>query len=137
MQPLDNKRHQERFPLEVPVMLEGGVGTSRNMSESGIFFVTDTPMVTDRLLLAPWLSEATEPIAGGSPNDLAELHRRLRVHGQAVVVLPPDAALLNRIMAFAATAPVQLEYLNVYPRLTAVERGQGRIALHFELEATA
>lgn len=46
MQPLDNKRHQERFPLEVPVMLEGGVGTSRNMSESGIFFVTDTPMVT-------------------------------------------------------------------------------------------
>ena len=54
-----------------------------------------------------------------------------------MVSLPPDAALLNRIMAFAATVPVQLEYLNVYPRLTAVVRGQGAIALHFELEATA
>ena len=44
-QPHENKRHQERFPMEVPVMLEGGVGTSRNISESGIFFVTDKPLV--------------------------------------------------------------------------------------------
>lgn len=97
----------------------------------------DTPMVTDRLLLAPWLSEAVEPIAGEAPDALEELHRRLKGQGQAVVSLPPDAALLNRIMAFGATAPVQLEYLNVYPRLTSVVRGQGTIALHFELEATA
>ena len=39
-------------------------------------------------------------------------------------------------MAFAATVPVQLEYLNVYPRLTSVERSAGLIALHFQLEAT-
>lgn len=97
----------------------------------------DTPMVTDRLLLAPWLSEAAEPIAGEASDALEELHRRLKDQGQAVVSLPPDAALLNRIMAFAATVPVQLEYLNVYPRLTTVVRGQGAIALHFELEATA
>jgi len=97
----------------------------------------DTPMVTDRLLLAPWLSESAEPIAGETPDVFGELHRRLKGQGQAVVSLPPDAALLNRIMAFAATVPVQLEYLNVYPRLTAVVRGQGAIALHFELEATA
>ena len=31
--------------MEVPVILEGGVGTSRNISESGIFFVTDKPLV--------------------------------------------------------------------------------------------
>ncbi len=97
----------------------------------------DTPMVTDRLLLTPWLSEAVEPIVGEAPDALEELHRQLEAQGQAVVTLPPDAALLNRIMAFAATVPVQLEYLNVYPRLSSVVRGQGTIALHFELEATA
>lgn len=97
----------------------------------------DKPMATDRLLLVPWLSEVAEPIAGEAPDALEELHRRLKDLGQAVVLLPPDAVLLNRIMAFAATVPVQLEYLNVYPRLAAVVRGQGAIALHFELEATA
>jgi hypothetical protein len=97
----------------------------------------ETPMVTDRLLLAPWLSEATESIDGQASDALEELHRRLKDQGHAVVSLPPDAALLNRIMAFAVTVPVQLEYLNVYPRLTTVERGEGAIALHFELEATA
>ncbi len=97
----------------------------------------DTPMITDRLLLLPWLSDAVEAVSGEAPGALEELHRRLKEHGQAVVLLPPDAALLNDLMAFAATVPVQLEYLNVYPRLTAVVRGQGTIALHFELEATA
>lgn len=97
----------------------------------------ETPMVTDRLLLAPWLSGATESIDGQASDALEELHRRLKDQGHAVVSLTPDAALLNRIMAFAVTVPVQLEYLNVYPRLAAVERGQGAIALHFELEATA
>ncbi|MDP3841300.1 MAG: protein DpdJ [Oxalobacteraceae bacterium] len=97
----------------------------------------DTPMVTDRLFLAPWLSKAAEPIDGKASDAFDELHRRLRSLGEAVVSLPPDAALLNRTMEFAATVPVQLEYLNVYPRLTAVVRGQGVIALHFELEATA
>jgi hypothetical protein len=97
----------------------------------------DTPMVTDRLLLAPWLSEAVKSINGAEPNALEELHHRLVSHGQAMVSLPTDTQLLNRVMAFAATVPVQLEYLNVYPRLAAVARSQGSIALHFELEATA
>jgi len=97
----------------------------------------ETPMVTDRLLLVPWLSKALDPIDGDAPDALDELHRRLKHQGQVVVQLPPDSALLNRIMAFVATTPVQLEYLNVYPRLTAAIRGQGAIALHFELEATA
>ena len=74
---------------------------------------------------------------GPRPDALEELHRRLKEQGHAVVSLTPDATLLNRIMAFAATVPVQLEYLNVYPRLIAVERGQGALALHYELEATA
>lgn len=98
---------------------------------------SNEPMATDRLLLVPWLSDVVEPIAGDAPSALEELHCRLKNLGQAVVSIPQDAVLLNRIMAFAATVPVQLEYLNVYPRLSAVVRGKGLIALYFELEATA
>lgn len=97
----------------------------------------ETPMITDRLLLSPWLSEIAEPIAGESSDVLEELHRRLKGQGMAIVSLPPDGEMLRRIMAFAATVPVQLEYLNVYPRLSAVVRSQGAVVLHFELEATA
>ena len=97
----------------------------------------EMPMVTDRLLLTPWLSESAKPIRGEESGAVEELHRQLVSHGQAVISLAPDTALLNQIMAAAATVPVQLEYLNVYPRLTSVVRGQGSIALHFELEATA
>jgi hypothetical protein len=39
-----NQRHEERFLLELPVMLEGGVGFSRDISGSGIYFVTDQPL---------------------------------------------------------------------------------------------
>jgi len=38
---LQEKRHEERFMLEVPVMLENGMGMSRDISESGIYFMTD------------------------------------------------------------------------------------------------
>lgn len=34
-------RREERFMLEMPVLLEGGIGISRDISESGIYFVTD------------------------------------------------------------------------------------------------
>ena len=46
-------------------------------------------------------------------------------------------ATLLLLFCLAATVPVQLEYLNVYPRLTSVVRALGSVALHFELEATA
>jgi hypothetical protein len=97
----------------------------------------DTPMVTDRLLLKQWLSHIAEPIDGKATDAFKELHRRLKVHGHAQMLLPPDSDELNRIIAFAATEPVQLEYLNVYARLTAVARGPDSFRLHFELEATA
>ena len=40
-----NKRHEERFLMEVPVILEGGMGLSRDISGSGIYFVTDQPLI--------------------------------------------------------------------------------------------
>ena len=44
METHQNQRHEERFLLEVPVMLEGGVALSRDISSSGIYFVTDQPL---------------------------------------------------------------------------------------------
>lgn len=97
----------------------------------------DTPMSTDRLFLAPWVSKETDPIDARSPQMLELLHDQLRRQGQAIVSMPSDPALIHRVTSLAATFPVQLEYLNVYPRLTSVVRAQGAVALHFELEATA
>jgi len=97
----------------------------------------DTSMSTDRLFLAPWISKESDPIDAASPQMLELLHDQLRLQGQAIVSMPPDPALIHRVTSLAATVPVQLEYLNVYPRLTSVVRAQGVVALHFELEATA
>jgi hypothetical protein len=95
------------------------------------------PMATDRLFVAPWLSKEAAPIDAASPQMLVLLHDQLRRQGQAIVSMPPDPALIHRVTSSAVTIPIQLEYLNVFPRLTSVVRAQGSVALHFELEATA
>lgn len=41
MDGIQEKRHEERFLLEMPVILQGGAGISRDISESGIYFLTD------------------------------------------------------------------------------------------------
>ncbi|NJC87946.1 MAG: PilZ domain-containing protein [Desulfuromonas sp.] len=41
MTSIQEKRHAERFMIETPVMLENGTGMSRDISESGIYFMTD------------------------------------------------------------------------------------------------
>jgi hypothetical protein len=94
-------------------------------------------MTTDRLFLAPWVSKESDPIDAASPQMLELLQDRLRRQGQAIVSMPADPDLIHRVISQAATVPVQLEYLNVYPRLTSVVRAQSAVALHFELEATA
>jgi len=97
----------------------------------------DTPMITDRLLLGPWLTESTAPIPASAADLQEQLHEQLRGRGRASVEAPPDADLIHRVFQLAAIVPVQLEYLNVYPRLTSAVRSQGSVTLHFELEATA
>ena len=37
-------RREERVPTELKVKLEGGEGTARNVSASGIYFLTDVPL---------------------------------------------------------------------------------------------
>lgn len=97
----------------------------------------DTPMITDRLLLAAWLSETQPPLAADDPDLLDLFHQQLRKTGQAVVSAVSDPEQIQRVMCLASTVPIQLEYLNVFPRLTSVVRASGAVVLHFELEATA
>lgn len=44
METPQDKRCEERFLLEVPVMLENGMGLTRDISSSGIYFMTDQPL---------------------------------------------------------------------------------------------
>ena len=37
-------RKEERFQIELPIKLEGGDGVARNVSASGIYFVTDVAL---------------------------------------------------------------------------------------------
>jgi hypothetical protein len=97
----------------------------------------ETPMITDRLLLAPWLSPSKRPLTADAPDLQEQLHQQLRLTGQAIVAAIPDPELIQRVICLASTVPVQLEYLNVYPRLTSVVRALGTVIFHFELEATA
>lgn len=99
---------------------------------------SDVPAVTERLLLQPWLSPADSVVSTAQVDWLAQLHARLTSWGRATVVVGSNCRdVLNSSMAAIVTMPVQLEYLNVYPKLRAVGRFQGQILIHLELQATA
>jgi len=38
------QRHEERIPLETPVLLATGTGVTRDISKSGIYFFTQQPL---------------------------------------------------------------------------------------------
>lgn len=99
---------------------------------------SDVPAVTERLLLQTWLSPADAAIPTSSTDWIEHLHARLIEQGHAIVgVVPRGAESLNAAMAAIVTVPVQLEYLNVYPKLLSATVHQGEVHLHLELEATA
>ena len=45
-----DKRREDRIPIEVPVTLETGMGLSRDISRSGIYFLTRQLMVPGSLV---------------------------------------------------------------------------------------
>ena len=95
-----------------------------------------TPAITERLLLQNWLSVPDTPIAADVVDWLETLHDRLVRLGRATVHVS-DASLLAAVMGPLVTRPVQLEYLNVYPKLVSIARLGDGICLQLELEATA
>ncbi|MHB1056921.1 MAG: protein DpdJ [Rhodanobacter sp.] len=97
----------------------------------------DTPAVSERLLLQNWLSTPDTPIAADADDWLAILHDRLIRLGRATVSVRADATILARVMGPLVTRPVQMEYLNVYPKLVSVARQNDEIHLQLKLEAAA
>lgn len=67
MGPHCEKRREERFDLEAPVIFDNGCGLSRDMSLSGIYFVTDQPFTPGRTVK---FSVTLEYIRPGKPLQL-------------------------------------------------------------------
>lgn len=94
------------------------------------------PPVTERLLLHAWLTPHQEPVDATTPDWSSRLHQRLLVAGRCGVAMPAQREILDAVVEEVLSRPVQLEYLNAYPRLTSVVRGEGLIELQFELTET-
>jgi hypothetical protein len=81
-----------RFPLVLPLWyrvgatLEWNAGTTRNISHSGVLFVTDAPVETDTPI--EMLIEADSALPLGIT---AEGPVRLLCHGRVVRVVPPES----------------------------------------------
>lgn len=59
------RRGAVRYPIEVPVSFEGGTGMTRDISLSGIRFVTDRAFVPDQpVRLSVLFGKKTGPLAG-------------------------------------------------------------------------
>jgi hypothetical protein len=94
------------------------------------------PAVTERLLLRAWLTPHLQPVDATRPDWAAHLHQRLLAAGRCGVAMPPQREILDAVVQEVLTRPVQLEYLNAYPRLASVVRSEGLIELQFELTET-
>lgn len=94
------------------------------------------PAVTERLVLRQWLTPPDVPISATQVDWLGQVHARLLSTGRTSVVLPHDRQVLAQVMQALTTQPVQMEYLNVYPRLLSVARSVDSIELRLELVET-
>jgi hypothetical protein len=94
------------------------------------------PALTERLIVRRWLTPVEEPVSAIGDDWLIQVRARLETRGRANVVLPHDRQILSRVVQALTTEPVQLEYLNVYPRLLSVARTVETIELQLELQET-
>lgn len=94
------------------------------------------PAVTERLIVRRWLTPAEEPVSAIGDDWLTQVRAKLMARGRASVVLPHDRQVLSQVVQALTTEPVQMEYLNVYPRLLSVARTVERIELQVELLET-
>lgn len=132
----DGDRAQWRFSVLLGLVWARGHALRSHALPLSLRF-QDAPAVTERLLLQDWLSKSDEPIAADAADWLVVLHDRLIRLGRATVRVRADATLLADVMGPLVTQPVQLEYLNVYPKLLSLARFDDEIHLQVELEATA
>ena len=94
------------------------------------------PAVTERLVLKQWISKPEVPILVTATDWVERVHERLKNFGKANIQLGYDKPKLSEVIQALTTLPVQMDYLNVYPRLVAVSRRIDSIELSVELLET-
>jgi hypothetical protein len=96
-------------------------------------FSQSTP-ATERLVVAQWASVPEVPVDGSTTDWQAAAAQKLSALGQVSVAVPLDAQeRLREVFAWSISEPIQLEYLNLYPRLSGLRRHGQTYELHFEL----
>lgn len=128
-------RETWRFSMLLGVIWARGHALRANALPLPMRF-SEAPATTDRMFLQDWLSPPEQPITAAEPEWLERVHRRLVQAGRAAVLLDRHPDAIHAAMSRIAVTPVQLEYLNVYPRLVSLVRGESGIRMDLELEAT-
>jgi hypothetical protein len=95
-----------------------------------------TTSATERLALRRWLTKPRTPVDATAPGWIEQVHEQLKTLGQTGVAIPHNRQRLSQLIEALTTQPVQMEYLNVYPRLRSVTRSPDLIELHLELAET-
>jgi hypothetical protein len=133
--PPTSQRHVWRFTMLMGVIWARGHALRANSLPLPLRYEL-VPAVTERLILRRWLTVPEDPIRVNGTDWLTQVHARLMARGRTSVTLPHNRNLLSQVVQALTTQPVQMEYLNVYPRLLSVARTVDAIELRLELVET-
>lgn len=96
------------------------------------------PRIFERLLLAPWLTPTKVPIKSSDPAWREKLMHELTSTGHsAVECRASDSNALREVLSHISLNPVQLEYLNLYCRVSGITRGPDTTVIALETPTSA
>jgi hypothetical protein len=96
-------------------------------------FANSVPAV-ERLLVSQWASAPEVPVDATASDWREQATGRLGAAGQVAVSVPvAEHQLVREVIAWSISEPIQLEYLNLYPRLGGLRRNGQFYELQFNL----
>jgi hypothetical protein len=96
-------------------------------------FANSVPAV-ERLLVSQWASAPEVPVDATAPDWRELASGRLAAAGQVAVAVPvAERQIVREVIAWSISEPIQLEYLNLYPRLGGLRRNGQFYELQFNL----
>jgi hypothetical protein len=96
-------------------------------------FANTVPAI-ERLLVSQWASAPEVPVDATAPDWREQATARLAAAGQVAVAVPvTEHQLVREVIAWSISEPIQLEYLNLYPRLGGLRRNGQSFELEFNL----
>jgi hypothetical protein len=88
----------------------------------------------ERLLVSQWASAPEVPVDATAPDWSEQATRRLGAAGEVAVAVPiAEHQLVRDVIAWSISQPIQLEYLNLYPRLGGLRRNGQSYEFQFNL----